>query len=197
VKLYYSATSPFVRKVIICAILRGLDGRIERTPSDPHASPADLIADNPLSKVPCLVSDEGVALFDSPMICEYLDAQGDAAALFPAPGPARWRALKQQAMGDGIMDAAVLRRGLRAKPVETARTAELQRQKKAVDRTLDQLEADIPGSGLDIGTIAIACALGYLDLRFADEPWRETRPALAGWFKAISAQPALVSTSPV
>src|SRR5690348_13880667 len=79
VKLYYSPTSPYVRKVMACAIIRGLDSRIEKHTSNPHASPADLVADNPFSKVPCLITDDGMSLFGSQLICEYLDSIGDAA----------------------------------------------------------------------------------------------------------------------
>ena len=82
-KLYYSSTSPYVRKVVACAIIRGLDGRIEKHTANPHASPADLVADNPLSKVPCLVTDDGLSLFGSQLICEYLDSLGEELPLFP------------------------------------------------------------------------------------------------------------------
>jgi len=87
-KLYYSATSPYVRKVMACAITRGLEGRIQLHPTNPHASPADLVADNPTSKVPCLVTDDGLSLYDSPVICEVLDSMEDAPALFPPSGAA-------------------------------------------------------------------------------------------------------------
>jgi len=99
VKLYYSPTSPYVRKVMACAIIRGLDGRIEKHASNPHASPADLVADNPLSKVPCLVTDDGLSLFGSQLICEYLDSLGEELPLFPDHGAPRWRALKFQSLG--------------------------------------------------------------------------------------------------
>src|SRR5258708_17860841 len=117
-KLYYSATSPYVRKVMACAITRELEGRIQLHNSNPHASPADLVADNPTSKVPCLVTDDGMSLYDSPVICEVLDSMGDAPALFPPAGAARWKALKYQAMGDGILDAAVAGPGGPVRPEE-------------------------------------------------------------------------------
>jgi glutathione S-transferase len=196
VKLFHSPTSPFVRKVMACAIVRGIDGRIEAIPCNPHESPAALLAVNPLSKVPCLVADDGLALFDSPVICEFLDSIGSAAPLFPAAGPARWRALKQQAAGDGILDAAVGRRGEQGKPQEAARTAWMERQKAVVGRMLDQIEADPPRAALDIGTITLACALGYLDFRFAAEPWRPTHPRLADWFMGMAAHPAMARTKP-
>ncbi|HET6184067.1 MAG TPA: glutathione S-transferase N-terminal domain-containing protein [Acetobacteraceae bacterium] len=195
-KLFYSPTSPFVRKVMACAIARGIDGRIETVRSNPHESPADLVRANPLSKVPCLVTDDGMALFDSPVICEYLDSIGDAPKLFPAAGAARWRALKLQAMGDGILDAAVLRRGEMGRPKESARDAFMARQAAAVSRTLDQLEAEPPGGGIDIGAIAVACALGYLDFRYAAEPWRQGRERLARWYKEIEATKAIARTAP-
>ncbi len=195
-KLYYSPTSPYVRKVMACAITRDIDSRIERLPTNPHQSPPDLIADNPLSKVPCLVTDDGVALFDSPVICEFLDSIGDAAPLFPAHGPARWRALKLQAIADGILDAAVGRRGEMAKPKEAARDTWMERQKGIVARAVSQLESDPPHKHMDIGSIAVACALGYLDFRYADEPWRDGHPRLTAWYSAFAQDRAIAATAP-
>jgi glutathione S-transferase len=196
VKLFYSPTSPYVRKVLACAITREIDQRIEKLPCNANESPPELLACNPLSKVPCLVTDDGLALFDSPVICEYLDSRGDALPMFPGHGPARWRALKFQAMGDGILDASVPRRGEMLKPVEQGRTAWIARQKAAVDRTLDALEADPPHRTLDIGSIAVACALGYLVFRFAAEPWWPAHPKLAAWFEAFGESPGIAQTVP-
>ncbi len=140
-KLYYSPTSPYVRKVVACAIIRGLDGRIERHVTNPHESPDDLLADNPLSKVPCLVTDDGLSLFGSQLICEYLDSVGDELQLFPAHGAPRWRALKFQSLGDGILDAAVPWRGEQAKPQEAARDQQIARYRDAIDRAVDTLGA--------------------------------------------------------
>ncbi|HQT66066.1 MAG TPA: glutathione S-transferase [Acetobacteraceae bacterium] len=195
-KLYYSAASPYVRKVMACAIARDIEGFITKIPTNPHLSPANLINDNPLSKVPCLVTDDGFALFDSPVICEYLDCVDNALPMFPAALPARWVALKYQAIGDGIMDAAVGRRMEQAKPAEDARTAGMERLKAAIDRALASLELDPPGRALDIGSITIGCALGYLDFRFAHEPWREAHPRLAAWFKTIETERAFAETMP-
>ncbi len=195
-KLYYSATSPFVRKVMACAIMREIDSRITLTPTDAHASPASLVEANPLSKVPCLVTGDGLALFDSPVICEYLDSIGDAAPMFPVSGPLRWIALRLQALGDGVMDAAVGRRGEQGKPREAARDAWMARQKAAVDRALAMLEQDPPGRHVDIGTITVACALGYLDLRFAADDWRGGHPRLAEWHAGVADWPGLARTVP-
>jgi glutathione S-transferase len=216
VKLYHSPASPYVRKVRICAITRGIDSRVELVPCNPNTSPAALLADNPLSKVPTLVTDDGVALFDSPVICEYLDSLGNAPPMFPAAGAARWRALKLQAMGDGILDACVPRRMEMQRPQDEGRAGVVARMRAAVERTLDALEGDAlegdalegdaleadpphePGSkgAVDIGSISVACALGYLDFRFPQQPWRGGRPKLAAWFAAFSQDPAVAATVP-
>jgi glutathione S-transferase len=196
-RLYYSPTSPYVRKVVACAIARNIDGRIERVETNPHESPSGLLRDNPLSKVPCLVTDDGLALFDSPVICEYLDSVGDEIPLFPpAHSPSRWRVLRFQAIGDGIMDAAVLRRMEQGRPPETARLGVIARQEAAIERTLDLLEADSPANHLDIGSITVACALGYLDLRYAEGKWRSGRSKLAHWYETMAARPELARTAP-
>jgi glutathione S-transferase len=195
VRLYYSATSPYVRKVVACAIACGNRDQITLVETNPHASPPDLLAENPFSKVPCLVTQDGFALFDSPVICEYLDAVGGG-SLFPPPGPARWRVLKLQAIGDGIMDAAVLRRQDMARPREAARDAAMARQQAAVIRALDLLQAEPPANHLDIGSITVACALGYLDLRFADDAWRDGRGKLAQWHAAMEQRPEIAQSAP-
>jgi glutathione S-transferase len=196
-KLFYSPTSPFVRKIVACAILRGLDSRIERILTDAHASQAALVAANPLSKVPALLTEDGVALFDSPLICEYLDSIGDEPPLFPSHGASRWVALRYQALADGMMDAAVMARGEIMRPQEAARQANIERQKAAVARGLALLEDHPPSDGLrDIGGVSVACALGYLDFRYADDAWRDNHPRLAQWFGGVSALPALADTAP-
>lgn len=195
-KLFHSPTSPYVRKVMACAIQRGIDQQISLVPANPWESPAALVAANPLSKVPCLVTVDGLALFDSPVICEYLDSVGDAIPMFPPKGGPRWRALKQQAIADGLLDAAVARRMEQGKPQEAARDAFMARQQAVVARALDELEREVPHRTPDIGTLAVCCALGYLDFRFAHEPWRDSHPQLAAWFAAMASLPALARTAP-
>jgi glutathione S-transferase len=194
-KLFYSATSPYVRKVMICAILRGLEGRLELLPTNPHVSPDALLAANPLSKVPCLETAEG-PLYDSPVICEYLDGLGDAAPLFPAAGPARFAALTRQALADGMMDASVGRRMAAGLPQDEGREAADRRAAAAVARALAVAEAAPPRGLTEIGAVSLACALGYLDFRFAHEPWRAAHPALAAWHEEVAAAPALARTVP-
>ena len=195
-KIYHSAASPYVRKVMACAIIRGLDGRIEIHASNPHASPADLVADNPLSKVPCLITDDGFSMFGSQLICEYLDSLGEELPLFPEHGPPRWRALKYQSLGDGILDAAVPRRGEQGKPREEGRDAQIARFKTVIGWTVDNLETDPPHKHVDIGSITVACALGYLDFRFASDAWRTGHPKLAAWYEAFAKNKGLAETAP-
>ncbi len=191
-KLFHSPTSPFARKVIACAIARGIDGQITLVPTKGEAP--ELVAHNPLGKLPCLVTDDGVALYDSRVICSFLDGVGDVNPMFPPHGM-RTRALKLQALGDGISDAAVLRRGeiLRARDADRDRVIAEQGQKVA--RALDTLEGDLPANHVDIGAIAVACALSYLDLRFPDEPWRDSHPKLAAWYTEIAKHPCMAKTA--
>ncbi|MCX7374735.1 MAG: glutathione S-transferase [Alphaproteobacteria bacterium] len=195
-KLFHSPASPFVRKVRVAAKLRGLDGRIELMPSNPHLSPPELLAANPLSKIPALLCDDGTALIDSLVICEYLDTLGDAPRLIPTAGPARVAALNIHAIANGIMDAAVARRGSAQLPQDEGRQKFDARTKAAVDRALTMLEA-MPPAPMDITGATIGCALGYLDFRFAHEPWRAAHPKLAAWFETANALPAFAETMPV
>ena len=195
-RLFFSPTSPFVRKVLACAVARGVRGQIELLTTDPWSSPPALLAQNPLAKVPCLVTEDGLALFDSPVICEYLDSVGNDAPMFPPQHAARWRALKFQAIGDGIMDAAVLARNEGSRPRDDARDAVIVRQKDAIAHALDLLESAPPAAHLDIGSITVACALGYLDLRHAALQWRKTRPRLEQWEAEMGGLPEMTETAP-
>ncbi len=192
-KLFHAANSPFARKVMACAIEHGIDSLITLVPCS--GEDAALVEVNPLGKLPCLVTSDGVALFDSRVICEYLDTVGSDIPLFPAHGP-RFRALRYQALGDGISDAAVLMRGEMARPADEAHERAMARQTAKIDRSLDLLESDPPAEHIDIGSIAVACALGYLDVRFPAHRWREGRPRLAAWAEAVGKRPCLARTVP-
>jgi glutathione S-transferase len=199
-QLHYNVASPFVRKVMAVAIETGLTERIEPVKSvpSPVAPVAELNADNPLGKVPCLVTNDGVALYDSRVICEYLDSLHHGPKMFPPSGAARWTALRRQALGDGIMDAAVLTRyETFTRPEEARWDAWIDSQKQKFRRGLDALEAESTSLDVvDVGTLAIACALGYLDFRFADENWRARRPRLAAWFEQFAKRPSIATTGP-
>ncbi len=195
-KFTVSANSPYVRKAMVCAILRGIEGQL--TPWVEAGKDPALPQHNPLSKVPTLVTDDGLSLYDSPVICEYLDSLGDAPGLFPPAGPARWNALRQQALGDGIMDATQPRRREIALPQDEGRRSYIETQQGKVSRALDALEAEAEtlGALTTIGEITIACALGYLDFRYANEPWRPGHPKLEAWYAKVSAMPAMQRTAP-
>ena len=196
-KLTASGASPYVRKAFACAIARGIDGRIE--PWTIGSADPVLAKDNPLAKVPTLVTDDGMALYDSPVICEYLDSVGDAPKLFPPAGPARWKALQQEALADGILDASQPRRREVALPQDDGRKEWIALQQGKVTRALDAFEAEAGSLGLltTIGEITLGCALGYLDFRFAHEPWRPGRPKLEAWYAKVVAMPPLARTMPV
>lgn len=200
-KLHTSSASPFARKVTITIAELGLGSRVQEQAAtvSPVSRNEELARDNPLVKIPTLVLDDGTALFDSPVICEYLDHACGAPRLFPPAGPVRWTALRRQALADGLMDAAVLMRyELTARPEALRWTEWLDGQKRKITGALDTMEAEVAGLGVgfDIGHIAIACALGYLDLRYDHFGWRNGRPALTAWFAMISQRPSMVATMP-
>lgn len=197
-KLYYSPTSPYVRKVNVFAIEAGLDGELEKIATNPWVEDAKLLADNPLSKVPTIVLNNGTVLYDSPVICEYLDSLNQGKKLIPATGMERWEALRLQALGDGVLDAAVLRFLEQKRPVSEQSSDWNNMQRLTIQRALNYLEdvVDEWGTDVTIGQITIACALGYLDFRFADENWHQHQPELARWFTEFSKRFSMEATLP-
>lgn len=197
-KLFSSPTSPFVRKVRIVIREKGAGHLIAEDVVSALADPADLHAANPLGKVPALALDDGTTLFDSPLICAYLDATLAGPALMPASGDARWRTMRLEALGDGIAEAAVSLTFEKNRP-EAERSANwIGRWRRAITRALDLLEKEAAGlqGTPTIGTIAIESALGYLDFRHGDMGWREGRPALDAFFKKASGRAAFQETAP-
>lgn len=199
-KLYYSPGSPFARKVRIVALETRLDKKIEmvNVALSPVAPNADVDKHNPVGKIPVLAV-KGMDLFDSPVICEYLDSQHKGRKLLPRKGRDRWVALRQQAMGDGLLDAAILTRYEGAIRPEDKRWSDWSSgQMKKVNGVLDQLEAEAKAlkGKPTLGSISVACALGYLDFRFASSDWRSKHPKLAKWFNAFSKLPSVKATVP-
>ena len=196
-RLHYARTSPYVRKVMIAAHELGIADDLDLVGTTPETIVADVAGDNPLAQIPTLVLDDGAQIYDSLVICEYLNTaeKGD---LFPPPGPARWAALTRHALGQGLTDNAISRVHERRRP-EAERSAALDAKRKAaVARTLDMLEGTVgaPDGAFVIGDIAVAAGLGYLDLRFGEDDWRAGRPQLAGWYEAVSARPSVRKTAP-
>jgi glutathione S-transferase len=199
-KLAYSSASPYVRKVNICAEELGLASRIENVPTKvlPSEPNRDYGKSAPLMKVPALTLDDGTVLFDSVVICEYLDSLSGSNKLFPASGNARWKALRTHSLANGILDAAILTRYETFLRPEALRwDAWTQGQLLKVDQGLAELDraaADL--KGLDIGSITVGCTLGYLDFRFADRNWRGKHAKLAAWFEEISKRDSFRKTVP-
>ena len=198
--LYYSPGSPYARKVRAVAIETGLDKKIDmvNVALTPVAPNADVDKHNPIGKIPAL-SVKGMDLFDSPVICEYLDNQHKRRKLLPRKGRDRWVALRLQAMADGLLDAAILTRYENALRPEDKRWPDWTKgQMKKIDGVLAQLEAEsksLKGKPT-LGTITVGCALGYLDFRFADHNWRAKHPKLAKWFNGASKLASIKSTVP-
>lgn len=197
-KLRSSPSSPFGRKVKMSAMILGLMDKIEVTRTNTQDPDDPITGENPLGKIPALILDDGSVLYDSRVICEYLDSLAGGGKLFPA-GDAGWKARTLQALCDGILDAAILQvYEQRFRPEEMRHAPWVERQQGKVDRALDWLEANTPklGSEPHIGDICLACSLSYLDFRFGGA-WREGHPKLVAWLGAFAeAVPAFNETIP-
>lgn len=200
-KLYYSGASPYVRKVMVTAIETGLDKKIEQVPAavTPVKPNADIARDNPLMKVPTLVTDGGEVLFDSRVICEYLDSLHDGRRLIPVSGGDRWRVLRLQALGDGILDAGLLTRYEQVlRPAERQWSDWLSGQTTKVMQGLDLLEKDSEqlSGPINLGQIAVACALGWLEFRKPAGDIRGGRTKLFNWYDEFLKRPSMQATLP-
>ena len=195
-KLFYSAASPFVRKVRVVAIEKGIDDQIELFTSERDKRLHELGPDNPILKVPTLFDDDGEAWFDSPVICEYLDSLVPEPTLFPKDGTARWQALRMQAIGDGGMDDAVKLAYEAARKSGGRSPYWLGRWRQAVDGALNTLntEAAALSEQLSIGPIAVGCFLGFLDQSRVIGDWRAYREDLALWHEDFAARLSMQET---
>ena len=196
--LHSSPSSPFGRKVLLAASVLGLDAILLVEPTDTNEPDDRFLKQNPLGKIPVLITEDGQAIFDSRVILEYLDHRAGGGRIIPVDA-GRFDVLRMQAMADGMADAALLMvYEKRFRPENMRYEPWLKRQQEKVDRTLAVLEAAPPrlGSTLDAGAIALACSLGYLDLRF-EGAWRATHPRLVAWLDDFSARlPAFERTRP-
>ncbi len=191
-KLILSKTSPYARKVRILALEKGLD--IEEVTTVPFDDDAVLHDANPLGKVPALVMDENT-IYDSPVICEYLDGLGKP---WLPKGEAGFRQKTLHALGDGIIDAIFAFRMERIRPPEQWWDFWAMRQENATVRALQHLEniVDELGAPWEYGNLSIACGLGYVDFRAADMAWRDHMPKLAKWFEAFEKRKSYKDTAP-
>lgn len=194
-KVLTSPASPFGRKVKLTAAIKGLKDQIEFVATAASA-PENT---NPLAKIPALITADGTVMYDSPVICEFLDAQVATNVMFPGEGAKRWQVLTQGALGDGIIDAAILLvYESRYRPENMRVDAWVEMQQLKIDRALDHLEAAPPvqTSPPDYGQMTIACALAYLDFRHEGK-WRAGHPKMVAWLEAFEAAlPAFKETAP-
>ena len=200
-KLHWSPSSPFVRKVMTCAHELGLVDRIEKVRSVVAMSSPnpDVMRDNPLNKIPTMILEDGSALFDSVVICEYMDSLHSGPRLFPEELTQRMAALRWHALGNGLLDVLIVWRNERLRP-DGQRSTELMNAfglKNQHALALMEKEADaIAAAPFNIGHVGLICALGYLDFRFADVAWRAKHPKLAAWFQVMSERPSVKATLP-
>ena len=198
-KLIFSGTSPFVRKVSVMLLETGLDARVTReTVAITPMKPGDVVPSaNPLGKVPCLITDDGTSIFDSRVITRYLDTLHAGAKLYPE-GAALWPVLTLEAMADGMLDAAVLMIYERLLRTEAQKSPEwVEAQWLKISRAVAHLEANVAAlTPVSMASIAVASALGYLDFRHDDRQWRSLAPNLAAWEAGFAKRPAMLATQP-
>jgi glutathione S-transferase len=197
-KLRYAKASPFVRKVIVFADEAGLADRIELRPTDVWSDNTDIAKDNPLGKVPALITSDGTFV-GSFACCDYLDRRNGARRLIPDETKARWRVMQMHGLADGAMEAAVdyVIEAIR-RPGEFVYQGYLDRQVGKIERSLDALEArqgDL--TEIDLGSVTTGCLLGYLDFRLKGKlDWRARTPGLAGWYADFAKRPSMLKTGP-
>ncbi len=201
-KLYWSSRSPFVRKVMIFAHECRLADRIEcvRTLVAMSRPNIDLLHVNPTGKIPTLVLDDGTVLYDSTVICEYLDSQHSGRRLFPESGLGRWTALRRHALGNNLTDNLMLWRNemLRLQPQQSPDTlAAFEMKVRNAVAALDREASALAAEPVGIGHVAIGCALGYIDFRFAHLGWREGNNHIAGWYETFALRPSMTLTAHV
>lgn len=198
-KLFHSPTSPYVRKVLVLIAEAGIEGvEMIAAAGTPIAPDATVIERNPLGKIPALCREDGPTLYDSRVICQYLDST-IGGRFYPGNGR-RWDTLVVESTADGILDAALLMvYESRIRPEDKRYAPWVEGQWAKIDRALDVLETrwiDHLNGPLDMGQIAVGCALGYVDFRLGSRDWRKSRPKLAAWEANFAKRPAMLATVP-
>ena len=196
-KLRFSSSSPYVRKVWVAALETGLESRIERIMVSPVNREDVLSSPNPLGKIPCLETDDGMVLYDSPVILDYLDTCHDGGRLIPAEGRDRYEVLRRQALGDGMLENVVNIFIESMRKPERQSKGWMAHNKASVDRAIAALEGEageLEGT-IDAGSITLAVAMAFVDKHFPDEDWRTGHPKLAAWYDAFNQRPSMTETT--
>ena len=196
-KLFYSRTSPYSRKVRLVIHEKGLQKTITSVACNPFDEVPELEAANPLGKVPTLIMDDGASLYDSPVICAYLDTLTPD-RLIPESGRERWNVLRWEALCDGMLDATYNIVMERRRDTQEQSAGWIAQWKSQVIRSLDHIEAgiDMLSNQATLAHLALGAALGYLDFRLQDLDWRSQCPALAAWYEDFSVRDAMQNTRP-
>ncbi|HEX4870865.1 MAG TPA: glutathione S-transferase family protein [Nevskiaceae bacterium] len=197
--LYCSKTSPFARKVRVVIEELGLTERVQEVVADPFNPPAELLAANPLSRIPTLVTERGLGLPDSSLIIDYLLKLKPGGLPRPPAGSRRWAARRRQLLAEGVLEAAVASILEKRRPESIVYPAFLDRQAAVIGRALDALEAEhtrLDSSAPGLAEITTGVALAYLDFRLPYLEWRPTRPGLAAWYPGFAQRPSMVRTQP-
>jgi glutathione S-transferase len=204
-KLFYSSTSPYSRKVRLVILEKGLDAQVETVLVDPFGASAALNAANPLGKVPTLLLDNGEALFDSPIICRYLDSLSNDQPLIPLAGWQQWTTLRWEALADGMTDAAYHIVMERRRPASEQSSTWLAHWATEIQRSLQEMEnkaAELAGD-ITLAHLAAGAAVGYLDLRMPDVLYEAACPQVAAyprllvWYEAFKTRPFMLATHPL
>mgnify|MGYP005652199541 FL=1 len=195
-KLRWSPTSPFVRKVVVLVKEKGIEDLIEKEKSNPLSREDRAATPSPLGKIPCLVTDAGQSVFDSPVIMEYLDTECEGPEMLPKSGDARWTVLRRQATADGMIASMVTCFVESLKKPERQSGGVVAHNKGIVFNGIAALEqeAETFGDTVDVGIIAIAVALSFADQTFPDDDWRSDSPKLAAWFDEFDKRPSMTET---
>lgn len=203
-RLIYWSTCPYACKVLGVLAATGLESQVERIPMHPWEADSLLPTHNPLHKVPVLITDRGITVYDSRVICEFLDSLHKGAKLFPTATKSntdRWETLTLQALADGIMDATILKlteENVRAQPLQSTKWE--RRQNRIIEKGLETLENKAAGfyqTKTDIGLISVAACLNYLSYRYGLAAWRGTHPRLSTWLSRANEDPVYSATIPL
>ncbi|HCH55874.1 MAG TPA: glutathione S-transferase [Rhodospirillaceae bacterium] len=195
-KLRWSPTSPFVRKVVVLMKEKGIEGAVEKEKSNPLSKDDRAATPSPLGQIPCLITDDGASIYDSPVIMEYLDVECDGPEMLPRSGGGRWTVLTRQALADGMITSMVVCFVESLKKPDRRSGGILAHNKAIVFKGIAALEDDVGAfaSDIDVGTISVAVALAFADQTFPEDDWRTDCPALEAWFDEFNRRPSMTET---